>query len=364
MHSSLDALRLCASAGLSTLARGRLLNCVWELTYRCNARCAICAYWQHPSDSRRELTLADVCAGLQKIHAYGCRFVNFTGGEPTLRDDLEPIVARASDLRMWTSVVTNGSTLTRDRVAALRRAGLDNLFISLDSAGAAAHDAQRGVPGLHARVLRALDWLRDEFIAGHRTAGVMCVISKANADDIEHVAELARAHGVYVVFQPYHDRKRGDTRFTAATAAAVFARMGPLRRTNRRVLSSTRYLGGFARFAARDSLPRCHAGLKYFSVDPFGFLHPCVDLPAVGRVLVDDISVVRDARAAAHVAACEGCWYCFRGEADASLTPGGYAEKIRMAASVLRQNAATRNGTGRAAEDRSKRPCPSAVRSP
>ena len=55
-------------------------------TYRCPMRCKMCDIWQHPTEKSKELQpkeleiLPDV------------KFVNITGGEPFIREDLDEIV--------------------------------------------------------------------------------------------------------------------------------------------------------------------------------------------------------------------------------------------------------------------------------
>lgn len=48
MRTTRDRVRFCPTAGASALGNRRFLNCVWELTYRCNARCSMCSYWESP----------------------------------------------------------------------------------------------------------------------------------------------------------------------------------------------------------------------------------------------------------------------------------------------------------------------------
>ncbi len=340
-----DAVAFCLSAAVSALTGKRFLNCLWELTYRCNARCGMCSYWKNPSRSEDELSLAQISEGLARIHAFGCRLVNFTGGEPTLREDLEDIVAAASNMGMWTSVVTNGSLLTRGRIRALKLAGLDNLLVSLDSDSSQVHDAQRGTPGSHMQVLRCLSWIRDEFLQGRRTGGVMCVISRANSSRLDEIVRLAGRLGVYVLFQPYHVNKTGDENRTALMGPEDIEHLLELKVHSRQILNSRSYFNGLARFLAGNRPPRCHAGLKYFSIDPYGGLHPCVDQPAAGHLLKDEIGTVRLEASRRSVESCRGCWYCFRGEADTSLSLSGCLEKILLGCSVMRHNAGRLPGT-------------------
>jgi MoaA/NifB/PqqE/SkfB family radical SAM enzyme len=296
----------------------------------------MCAYWQHPTAPTDELDLQGIRAGLRKVHAHGCRFINFTGGEPTLRQDLEAIVAAAAGLGIWTSIVTNGATLTRERLRHLRDAGLDNLLVSLDSIDPAAHDANRGVPGLHRRVLEISDWLAADFLTGHRTGGFMSVLRASNLHEASDLVRLAEERGVYLIVQRYHANKTGDASPLPVFSNAQAAELLSLKRSPA-LLSSRDYLRGIVAPPARARA--CHAGRKYFSVDPFGFVHPCVDLPAVGHVLDDDLGVLWSSAARQAVAACGGCWYCFRGEADCSLRLAGAAAKVSMIAHVIYGNA-------------------------
>ena len=73
----------------------------------------------------RELSLADLRIGLDKVYGSGCRIINFSGGEPTLRSDLEEIISHASSRGFWTSLVTNGSLLNQDRIDRLKEVGLE-----------------------------------------------------------------------------------------------------------------------------------------------------------------------------------------------------------------------------------------------
>lgn len=338
MRTYPDAVRFSVSAAVSVLTGERSLNCLWELTYRCNARCTICNYWKNPSTPADEMTLPQIREGIDRAYSYGTRLINFTGGEPTLRPDLEDIVASASGRGMWTSMVTNGSRLTRERVRALKSAGLDNLLISFDSLSPGVHDGHRGIPGLHARVVGALDWLREDFLTGHRSGGLMCVITRHNVSALEDIVRFADSRGVYVLLQPYHANKTGDPGLGSSPDDESVRRIAALKDRFTNMLNSRSYLAELARFYGGRPAAPCHAGFKYFSVDPYGYMHPCVDMPAAGHILHDDIAVVRSRHAQAMVHDCRGCWYCFRGEADTSLSLAGCLEKAELGLAVMRRN--------------------------
>lgn len=56
------------------------------LTYRCPMRCKMCNIWNHPTEKSKEL-VADDLKILPRL-----KFINLTGGEPFIREDLEQIV--------------------------------------------------------------------------------------------------------------------------------------------------------------------------------------------------------------------------------------------------------------------------------
>lgn len=346
IRTLLDLTKFGLSAAISTFVGRRTLSCTWELTHRCTGKCQICNYWRNPSRPEDELTLIDIQKGLKKIHSYGCRWVNFTGGEPTLRADLEDIISYSSAMGMWTTMVTNGSLLTRERVRSLGAAGLDSMFISLDSIDPQVHDKQRGIKGSSNQVLRCLRWLHEDFFASYKIGGVMCVLTTENIRHYGDILALAAHLGVYVVFQPYHINKTGEISFSPALNEQHVKGILDKNRVSRNLLCTKSYIKGFAAYSQNGFLAPCHAGLKYFSIDPLGFLHPCVDMPRAGHLLIDDMSVIRSVESLNHVRSCPGCWYNFRGEGSVTLSLKGFFEKLGLGITVIRKNRSFRRRTG------------------
>lgn len=73
------------------------------LTYRCNSKCSMCYIWQNPSLPEEEISLET----LDKIPP-GFDYLNLTGGEPTLRKDLEEIVDILYPKAMTLEISSNG----------------------------------------------------------------------------------------------------------------------------------------------------------------------------------------------------------------------------------------------------------------
>jgi len=116
-----------------------------ELTSRCNFKCPYCA---NPTLKRDKdempaelvLRLADECMqnGYKVMAVHGV-------GEPLLRRDLEVILARFASLGIWTGwISSNGSLLTPQRMDSLVAAGLQGLYISVDTLDADLYAQTRG----------------------------------------------------------------------------------------------------------------------------------------------------------------------------------------------------------------------------
>jgi len=109
------------------------------LTYRCNNNCAHC--YNARERSYPELETATWRAILDRVWELRIPHVVFTGGEPTLRDDLVELVAYAQKLGLVTGLNTNARRLADEALMRnLVSAGLDHVQITVESFNPATHD--------------------------------------------------------------------------------------------------------------------------------------------------------------------------------------------------------------------------------
>jgi radical SAM protein with 4Fe4S-binding SPASM domain len=110
------------------------------LTYRCNNDCSHC--YNARSRDHHEITTDEWKRILDRLWALGVPHVVFTGGEPTLREDLPELVAHAEKIGQIAGLNTNGRRLMdRAYLERLVDAGLDHVQITLESQDPAIHDA-------------------------------------------------------------------------------------------------------------------------------------------------------------------------------------------------------------------------------
>jgi radical SAM protein with 4Fe4S-binding SPASM domain len=101
------------------------------LTYRCNINCSHCYNQRRES---AELTTSDWKKIIKILWDQGIPHVDFTGGEPTMRDDLIELITYAEDLGVITGLLTNGVRLADETyVRRLKQAGLDYVQVTLES---------------------------------------------------------------------------------------------------------------------------------------------------------------------------------------------------------------------------------------
>ncbi|HZP93946.1 MAG TPA: pyrroloquinoline quinone biosynthesis protein PqqE [Burkholderiales bacterium] len=113
--------------------QGKPLWLVLELTYRCPLACPWCS---NPVDYARcenELTTEEWKRVMREGRELGALQLGFTGGEPMLRKDVEGLVGEAHRLGYYTNLITSGVGLSEARLAALKRAGLNQIQLSIQS---------------------------------------------------------------------------------------------------------------------------------------------------------------------------------------------------------------------------------------
>jgi GeoRSP system radical SAM/SPASM protein len=129
---------------------------------------------------------------IEKIVKAGVLSLNFGGGEPLLRSDLQDIASFASQKGLRVSMNSNGYLVDGDRARSLKASGFSKVGISLDSHLPDVHDGFRGIRGSHRKAVAALAHLKD---AGIKTS-LSAVICRINHNAVHDLIAFALQHGV------------------------------------------------------------------------------------------------------------------------------------------------------------------------
>lgn len=135
---------------------------IWESTRSCALACKHCRAAALMGRDPAELSTAEGCRLLDEAAAMGTPLFIVSGGDPLQRDDLEDLIRHGKEagLRMGT-IPAATPRLTRERLASLKAAGVDQVAFSLDAPSAAEHDGFRGVDGSFAKTLEAVGWAHE-----------------------------------------------------------------------------------------------------------------------------------------------------------------------------------------------------------
>jgi pyrroloquinoline quinone biosynthesis protein E len=158
-----------------------------ELSHRCPLHCPYCSNPLGLERAGAELDADSWCDVLDQAAALGVLQVHFSGGEPTVRDDLVDLVRHAERIGLYTNLITAGVLLDRARVAALADAGLQHVQLSVQGATPASADHVAGLRGGHARKLEAARLVREAGLPLTLNA----VIHRGNIDEVGALIDLA-----------------------------------------------------------------------------------------------------------------------------------------------------------------------------
>ncbi|KAG5117875.1 hypothetical protein AAZX31_15G250700 [Glycine max] len=177
-----------------------------SLTERCNLRCQYCM----PADgveltpSPQLLTKTEILRCANLFVSSGVNKIRLTGGEPTIRKDIEDICLELSNLKglKTLSMTTNGIALAR-KLPKLKECGLNSVNISLDTLVPAKFEFMTRRKG-HEKVMDAINASID---LGFNPVKVNCVVMRGfNDDEICDFVELTREKPIdirFIEFMPF-----------------------------------------------------------------------------------------------------------------------------------------------------------------
>lgn len=247
-------------------------------TFRCNAKCNMCNVWRFPTQPEEELDpkyYTKLPDGLR---------INITGGEPTLREDIDEIFGILYPKSSLLELSTNG--FYTEKVVALANK-YPNILIRVSLEGLPTlNDTKRGTKEGFDHALRTMLELKKTKC---KNIGFSVVISPDNYMDLLYLYDLCSSLGVElgnsVVHNSWYFHKEDNT--TMSEEALI-----QHRKFTEALLTSKRNglknkLKDYGRAYFNKSIhkrlrgdeygyrPPCGALKDFFFVDPWGNITPC-----------------------------------------------------------------------------------------
>lgn len=243
------------------------------VTYRCNAKCYMCNTWKYPSKKEEEFT-PDLVSKIPD----DLNFINITGGEPFLRDDLHEIVENAL-LKTKRLVISSNGYFTNKIVKLAEKYG-NSIGVRISIEGLpAANDELRGIKNGFDHGIRTLVTLQD---MGIEDIGFGITVSDMNAKDMIELYRLANAMNLEFATATTHnsyyfhknDNKYEDPEMIANEFENIAIELLKTRKPKNWFRSY--FNMGLANKVRGGERPLpCEVGTDVFFLDPFGNIMPC-----------------------------------------------------------------------------------------
>ncbi len=197
-----------------------------SVTDRCNFRCVYCRS-ADPENYREHaeiLSWAELERLAQIFVSLGIRKVRITGGEPLVRDGVEPFVSYLKGIGVRDLSITTNGHLLAERCERLIAAGLQRINISLDSLDPAKFEKITRTRS-YETVMRGIDKAQATPLAPVKVNAVL--VRGFNEDEVEAFAAFARERGLimrFIEFMPL-DADRHWSRELMVPAAEVYRRI-------------------------------------------------------------------------------------------------------------------------------------------
>lgn len=241
-----------------------------ELTYGCNLHCLHCYNPTHRA-LPLELTTSEVCSILTQMAELGVLTVSLSGGEPSLRPDIEPILRHAREAGLLVSLLTNATRMMPAFVSLLDNVGLSHAFVSIYGATMNTYEAMTGMQGSFSHFLQGLDSLRDRTFP----VTVRMPVTTVNWTEVDACQALVESCGFKFQYSlDIHPRTDGD-------AAPLAYRLAPELKTalESRKLGEPRSAQDPDACFPEEPFISCACGRTRFAVTPYGEMNLCVAFP-------------------------------------------------------------------------------------
>jgi radical SAM protein with 4Fe4S-binding SPASM domain len=242
----------------------------FELTYGCNLRCVHCYNPTHRA-LPHELTTLEICALLDQIADLGVLTVTFTGGEPSVRPDIDDILRHARRQGLMTHLMTNATRITASFAELLHETGVSQINVSIYGATEAVYERMTAIPGSYRQFRQGLLNLA----AASLPVVVRMPVTTINSDEIQACRQLVESLGmkfqycVEIMSSVTGDQTPLQYRLAPDVKVRIDQEMLSHRWANEPEESCS----------ASRSFIECACGQSRFAITPYGEMNLCTAFP-------------------------------------------------------------------------------------
>ncbi len=165
---------------------------VWEITYKCNAKCIHCGSDCASIEKPKQLTTAQCLDIIQDLEYLGAQTVILSGGEPLLRKDIGALAAALNRANIRVGIISNTLAVNEEKMKLIKAMNLIAFGLSLDGATAYMHDYIRGVKGCFDSAVKTIKLLHENGVV----PSVVTTVHKLNFAHLPRIRQLLMSLGV------------------------------------------------------------------------------------------------------------------------------------------------------------------------
>ena len=312
--SFLEAMRI-TKRGFQNYRAKRPLVVSFEVTHSCTANCQHC----DKGGFTKEDNLLQPEDYSRLVSEFRPIFVQISGGEPLLREDVTNIVRAIKRPNGLPRVifVTNASLLNAENYLELNEAGVDQFSVSLDFPNEK-HDEFRRHPGLYAHLEETIPRLAADF--GYKNIALNSAITWENLPYLRALADKAEEWNVDISYSAYSTLRTGNKEYFISseedldTLQQTIQELIELKREKGHILNVPSTLLKTYQFFKDGYIASCRAGQRFLVVRPDGKLNPCSMHP--DRQYTTQKEILHDFT---QTNQCGECYVAIRAYSDKSL---------------------------------------------
>ena len=161
-----------------------------KVTENCNSRCITCNAWKIVHTG--ELSTEELKSVLKQLKKAGVIGIEFTGGEPLLRQDIGVLLREANRIGFKHIAITTNGILLKGKAKELLENGITRINVSVDGLETT-NNSIRGVPSYRRAIegIKAIKALEDNYDYSI-LIGINTTLTKLNLEEVPDLIEICR----------------------------------------------------------------------------------------------------------------------------------------------------------------------------
>jgi radical SAM protein with 4Fe4S-binding SPASM domain len=245
----------------------------FELTYGCNLRCVHCYNPTHRA-LPQELTTSEICRLLDQIAEMGVLTVTFTGGEPSVRPDIEHIFRHARRQGLVLNLLTNATHITPTFAILLKEVEIAQIYVSIYGATETIYERMTRIAGSYQQFRKGLAFLAEDKLP----VNVRMPVTTINYHEIPACRQIVESLGLKfqycleIMTSITGDPTPLQYRLAPEAKVRIDQELLPYRRVDELETSCS----------TQGSFIECVCGQSRFAITPYGKMNLCTAFPIPG----------------------------------------------------------------------------------